>query len=69
MNSLIRTLALAMACAIAHSQTLPGASQDRVGYPEGYRDSFTLLYAFDPSGHQENSRDVRERSGRIGSAR
>ena len=47
MNSVIRILLLATACAIAHSQTLPGTSQDRVGYPEGYRDTFTLLYTFD----------------------
>src|SRR5262245_1278124 len=32
---------------IGHSQTLPGTSQDRVGYPDGYKDSFTLLYVLD----------------------
>ena len=47
MKCVIRILVLAAACAIANSQTLPGTSQDRVGYPEGYRDTFTLLYTFD----------------------
>jgi plastocyanin len=47
MKRLIRVLVLAMACVIAHSQTLPGVSQNRVGYPEGYRDNFTLLYTLD----------------------
>ena len=26
---------------------LPGTSMDRVGFPEGYRDTYTLLYVFD----------------------
>src|SRR5262249_26282755 len=52
MRHFIRVSVLALACVfalmtIAHSQTLPGTSQDRVGYPEGYRDSFGLLYTLD----------------------
>ena len=30
-----------------HSQGLPGTSQDRVGYPDGYQDNFSLLYILD----------------------
>ncbi len=47
MECLIRASVLATVCAVAYSQALPGTSQDRVGYPEGYRDTFTLLYSFD----------------------
>ena len=30
-----------------HSQAPPGTSMDRVGYPDGYQTSFTLLYTVD----------------------
>src|SRR5215813_12180220 len=32
---------------VAHSQTLPAPNVDRVGFPAGYRDTFTQLYTFD----------------------
>jgi plastocyanin len=32
---------------IGHAQTLPGTSQDRVGYPDGYQDNYALLYILD----------------------
>ncbi len=32
---------------LTHSQALPAPTVDRVGFPEGYRESFKLLYVFD----------------------
>jgi len=52
MKQLLRALILILPCVLAvltvgHSQTLPGTSQDRVGYPDGYQDTFALLYVLD----------------------
>ena len=52
MKYFLRTAVLSLPCLIAvmtisHSQTLPGTSQDRVGYPDGYQTNFTLLYILD----------------------
>ena len=52
MKQLLRALILILPCVLAvltvgHSQTLPGTSQDRVGYPVGYRDNYSLLYVLD----------------------
>jgi plastocyanin len=35
------------ATVICFSQGLPGTSQDRVGYPEGFRENFQILYVMD----------------------
>src|SRR5207253_7052712 len=32
---------------VSHSQALPAPTVDRVGFPAGYRDTFTKLYTFD----------------------
>ena len=32
---------------VGHTQTLPAPTVDRVGFPAGYRDTFTKLYTFD----------------------
>src|SRR5262249_24498340 len=32
---------------VGHTQTLPAPTVDRVGFPSGYRDTFTKLYTFD----------------------
>jgi len=52
MKHLFRASILALPCVVAvlsvgDSQTLPGTSQDRVGYPDGYQDTYSLLYALD----------------------
>ena len=52
MKCLPRATLVAVPCVLAvmtigRSQTLPGTSQDRVGYPDGYQGTFTPLYALD----------------------
>jgi plastocyanin len=52
MKGLFPPSILALSCVVAalsigRSQTLPGTSQDRVGYPDGYQDTYTLLYVLD----------------------
>src|SRR6266481_7366440 len=32
---------------VGHTQTLPAPTVDHVGFPAGYRDTFTKLYTFD----------------------
>src|SRR5712691_12072953 len=32
---------------VGHTQALPAPTVDRVGFPAGYRDTFTKLYPFD----------------------
>src|SRR5713101_8033849 len=51
---LMATLATSVAMFIAgpllfvgHTQALPAPTVDRVGFPAGYRDTFTKLYTFD----------------------
>jgi plastocyanin len=53
-RTLMATLALSTALVIVgprffvgHTQTLPAPTVDRVGFPAGYRDTFTKLYTFD----------------------
>jgi len=46
-RSIVAMLCACAAMAVVHSQSLPGTSQDRVGYPDGYQDSYTLLYILD----------------------
>src|SRR5262245_17799685 len=52
MKHLFRALVLTLPYLVAvmtvsDSQTLPGTTQDRVGYPDGYQDTFALLYVLD----------------------
>src|SRR5215469_11025287 len=46
-RSIVAVLCAFAAMAVIYSQSLPGTSQDRVGYPDGYQDSYTLLYILD----------------------
>lgn len=43
----ISAVCLVAATVISFSQGLPGTSQDRVGYPEGFRDNWQILYMMD----------------------
>src|SRR5204863_8588679 len=43
----ILVFAIASLLFVGHTQTLPAPTVDRVGFPAGYRDTFTKLYTFD----------------------
>jgi len=45
--SLVVAFALSSFLGVAHTQSLPAPTVDRVGFPAGYKDTYRLFYTFD----------------------